>query len=188
MQEIRIQLGSYCGAIERWKMVLALKRMAGLGFPRHEWGQLLQELALDIWLFRYDSNGRNGASESTALFALITNRLMGAMRNRRREQDVMVRLESVLIEQDEELDPDPALVYEDNEPIRIDVRQAVASLPPRERAVCEGLRHGETIHEIAQRLRCSWHAVKSAIARIRSRFENIGLDGYVAERQRRTGT
>ncbi|MDP6558153.1 MAG: ECF-type sigma factor [Pirellulaceae bacterium] len=69
--------------------------------------------------------------------------------------------------------------YEDATPLRLDVHTALSQLSDDEREVCEALSHGFSIHEIATRLGCDWHTVNRRITRIRARFTELGLDGWL---------
>ncbi len=170
---------SYESGIPRWKINLALSRIIGFGFPEHEWDGLLQNLAIEIVGFRYDPEKSNGAKESTALYSLIDNRLRGYVRSEYRQQIVFESLEERMEASGESVEDSPRFRRGDKKALRFDVRQAVASLPSAERTVCEGLMHGETIGQIARRLRCGWHTANRTLARIRGRFERMGLHAWI---------
>ena len=60
-------ISKYDGAFETWKARLALARIKAMRFPRSEWPDLMQELAILIIQFEYDPDRNSGAKEETAL-------------------------------------------------------------------------------------------------------------------------
>lgn len=170
---------SYEGELERWKIDLALSRIVRFGFPEHEWHERMQDLAIEMVNFRYVPAKPDGASESTVLYSLVTNRLRDCLRRKYRREEKSESLDALIESRGEALEDSQRLRRRDVKPCVLDVRAAVAELPPKERAVCQGLLEGESIAEIARRLRCGWHTVNRTLARVRGRFEEMGLRGWI---------
>lgn len=160
---------SYDGLVEQWKVDLIVRRARRMGFRRDELPDIQQEIVMDVLEFRYDPARSNGAKERTVLQTLIDNCLRHikrtAMRDRAKVERFRDRVEETYDATEQEL--------------ALDVRDAVADLPPRERDVCRALADGCSRHEIARQLGCGWHTVDRLIRRIRDHFQKIGLDGWV---------
>ncbi len=161
---------NYDGLVEPWKVELIISRAKCMGFRRDEIDDVQQELILDVMNFRYDVAKSNGATETTALIALIDNRLKKLVRAQSRYR---ARIDQLREEAEHSYEPMTA------DERAIDMRDAIAALPPRERDVCRALADGCSRHEIARQLGCGWHTVDRLIRRIRDHFQKIGLDGWV---------
>ena len=140
-----------------------------MGFRPDEVPDIQQQIILDVMAFRFDADKSNGAKESTALQALIDNHLKNICRASARYQ---AHLEQLGGERPLESD------FESEERAT-DIRAILATLSDREQDVCLALARGESKHEIAERLGCGWHTVDRLIHRIRERFAENGLDGYL---------
>ena len=163
---------NYDTMIEPWKTDLVVRRARRMGFRRDELDDVQQELALEVMAFRYDPHKSNGATERTALRALIDNQLKKLVRRRARYR--------THVERSREHVASRGARVADTE-LAMDVRAAVASLDEEDRVVCRALGLGLTRHEIAQSLRCGWHTVDRIIERVRRRFEEYELDGWVSD-------
>lgn len=163
----------YGSLMEPWKADLIVSRAKRMGFRCDEIEDVQQEIIIDVVRFRYEAAKSNGASEATALTALIDNRLKKFVRTQARYR---ARLELLRHE--------AAPEYEQaaHDELRIDVETVVASLPEKERRVCRALGSGLSRHEIARTLGCGWHTVDRIVRRIRKRFEECGLDAWVQSR------
>ena len=75
----------YAGVFDEWKIDLALGRIRAIGFALSDWPDLMQELAIVMLEFRYDPAKANGATEETALYAVINRNLLYQLRTRCRE-------------------------------------------------------------------------------------------------------
>ena len=175
-QELR---GSYEGVIEQWKVDLALSRIQGLGFPECEWPALLQVLVLDMREFTYDPGRSEGAKESTVIYRIISHRLVDEIRRRARQKKYATSLDEYLEAAGGEPQDSPRLRDRDTTARRIDIRDAVAALPPVDRDICEGLLRRENTHQVAKRLGMGWHTVRRRIGRIRWIFEGMGLGSWI---------
>ena len=145
----------------------AVKKMRQMGFPRDEWEDLLQELAIEVLAFRFQEGKSNGATRTTALCAMVNNRLISLWRSRQR---YLRRLE--LLEPDESCDAPPM-------GLAADVRDALAAMTPKERQVCRGLVEDVSISQMARLMRCHRATVRRLINGVRHAFRRLGLNGWV---------
>lgn len=162
-----MEMLDYDGLVEPWKVDLIVSRAKRLGFRRHDLEDVQQDLILDVARFRYDTVRSNGATEATALTALVDNRLKKLIRTEARYR---AHLENHAREperaREQAADTYPA-----------DVWKVVETLAPRERAVCNALAQGCSRQELARTLGCGWHTVNRLMRRIRERFGQFGFDG-----------
>ena len=168
---IEMEMPKYDGVIEQWKVDLITHRAKLLRFRPHELPDALQEAVLMVLEFEYDPNHANGATERTVLVTIIDNRLRKMKRSATRYRAHVERFGQDATE----------FSREEVDPRAIDVACAVADLTEREQTVCRGLADGRSIDEIAKQMGCGWHTVKRIIRRLRERFEELGLDGWVCE-------
>ncbi len=166
-----MEMPNYDGIIEKWKVDLIIHRAKLYGFKPHEIPDALQEAVLVVLDFEYDPNHANGATERTVLTTVIDNRLRKMKRSATRYRMHLERFGQDATE----FSPDEI------DPRAIDVASAVADLSHREQVVCRGLADGLTRAHIARKLGCSWHTVQRIICRLRRRFKELGLDGWVNE-------
>jgi len=156
----------YRGVVADWKVELLVRRAKKMGFRRHDLEDVQQEVILDVMKFEYDPSRSNGASEETALTAVIDKRLKMMVRGRKREQQRM-----------EVIAPRQATEYPPPDGLALDVNDVTSRLSPDDQAVCRAMSEGECPRQIAVRLGWSWRRVEQAIARIRQHFTAAGLDG-----------
>jgi len=164
----RSRSNDYAGMVPQWKVNLALSRIKAFGFPKDQWPDILQHLVIEMVDFEFDA--ASGAKESTALCAVLNNHLMKLVRT---EERARARNERHKFEVPAVCDEPTALF--------MDVRSALPALTSRERAVCEGLGRGESVHRIAQDLGCAWRTVDRIVEAVRVKFRRLGLDGWVEE-------
>ena len=169
----------YGDLIEKWKVRLIVSRARHYGFPKHQWEDVQQDLILDVMAFEFDPAKSNGASETTALIALIDKKLIDRLRAATRERKHLERRNAALGITESTTEDSPALSQRDDIPLRADVHQAMGLLTARQRAICAALAEGRSVSEIARRLGCGWHTVERAIVAIRRAFKEVGLDGWV---------
>ena len=169
-------LNGYEGAFEAWKARLAISRIKAMGFPKSDWPDLMQELAIIIVEFNYDPDHANGATEQTVLYAVINRHLLFLMRGRcRGRQRFEHYLRDLGIHEDGTyIGPDPCI--EVDVTLGMDVEQGVAGLSEFDQAVAKGLAAGMTKAGVAGKLGCQWNTVNKAVRRIRARFEEMGID------------
>ena len=158
-------INDYADLVEPWKVRLIVERAKRFKIPPQQWPDIQQEIILDIMDFRFDPAKSNGAKLSTLLTAVIDNRLKMILRANSRNQNRNGEPRSN--------------VFEDTTALELDVRQALASLPPRQKAVCLRLSRGESISRIAQTLGCGRATVRRLRDRLRDQFTDMGLDGWV---------
>jgi len=70
--------------IERWKLELIRARAFRRGLRDGELDDALQEIAIEVMSFRFQPERSNGASEATAVMAVIDRRLSMIRRRQRR--------------------------------------------------------------------------------------------------------
>ncbi len=162
----KAMLNRYDGVMEDEVVGHAVRKMKQLGFPRSEWEDLLQNLAIEVLAFRFRPDRCNGASRTTVLCALINHRLVSMLRARSRYQR---RLEQLDLRE----------VYEEPTELRADVRAATADLNGRQLRVACGLSEGVSVCRIARDMGCPRGTVRRLVQQICRRFESIGLDGWV---------
>jgi len=169
---------NYANLLSQWKVDLIKRRGLRMGFRRDEIDDLQQQIVPHLLRFTFDPAKANGASEKTALTALIDRQLKAISRAQARyRRHVEQPLQD--FETDEETPPS-AIFYEPSDMV-LDVQLTVAALSPRERAICTALSEGRPLSEIAQLLQCDWHTVQSDIQNIRTRFENLGMQGWIGQ-------
>ena len=160
-------INDYADLIEPWKVRLIVERAKRFKIPPQQWPDIQQEIILDIMDFRFDPTKSNGAKLSTLLTAIIDNRLKKILRTAARHQD--------------RTDYARSEVFEETTPLRLDVRQALTRLSPREKAVCLRLSRGDSTSQIARALGCGRATVRRLKDSIRDQFAAVGLDGWVRE-------
>ncbi len=166
----------YPAVLTNWQNNLIIARAKRMGLRGHEVLEAQQEIALHVAAFQHQPERSNGASEATALTAVIDRRLKmlrraGARYQRRQQRAHLLRVRP----SDHRQDLDRHL-------LAVDVRDAIAGLPPTEQLVCQLLGQGATIASIARTLCCSWHSAQRIIENIRTQFRGKGLDGWIIDR------
>jgi len=170
----------YGTEVERWKVRLIVSRARRFGFAEHELPDVQQEVIQEVMSFEFDEARSNGATEVTALTAVIDHALKALRRSRARYEKRLGQLKLALgVDDDEPQRARPIHFPEDSASLVLDVRHALADLSPEEQSLCTALAGGSTIREIATRRGCSWCKVKRQVTRVRQRFEELGLDGWL---------
>jgi DNA-directed RNA polymerase specialized sigma24 family protein len=167
----------YC---KEWNADLIVIRARRFGLHGSDIDDVLQEVILDVIGFYFDPDRSNGASERTALIALIDNRLKELRRKRRRHDHHVQRAAAEF----RHVHPaaSDASRFIPVSLIQTDVRGAVARLGPLEREVCARLAQGHSVNRIASDLGCGWKRVVNAMHNIRHKFESWSLDEWLGER------
>lgn len=169
----------YGAILEEWKNDLIIGRARRMGLRGHELLDAQQELVLHVARFRHEPARSNGASESTALTALIDRRLKTLRRaGSRYNRHLQHARERHAVRGRGCSDPRS---YIDEHILAVDVREAVARLDSQEQLVCQLLGQGESVAAIAAHLGCGWHTIHRIIEHIRERFMALGLDGWIIE-------
>jgi DNA-directed RNA polymerase specialized sigma24 family protein len=157
----------YVGVLAPWKVRLAIGRLRRFRLPPHVWADAMQDLALAILGFRFDTERAGTASERTILCRLIDNRIRRMVRAYGRYEALRERVAGAAEPAVDEHTPD--------EPVELRELQAlVADLPEDERAVCRRLMEGQSICQIARETGRCWHTINRRVARIRYRLEQAG--------------
>ncbi len=164
----------YPAVLTNWKNDLIIARAKRMGFRGHDLLEAQQEIVLHVATFQHQPLRSNGASEATALTAVIDRRLKMLRRAGARYQQRQQRAGLLRASQADRPDLDRHL-------LAVDVRDAIAGLPPTEQLVCQLLGRGATISSIARRLRCGWHTAQRIVEGIRVRFRDMGLDGFIID-------
>ncbi|MGE3808278.1 MAG: hypothetical protein AB7K24_26760 [Gemmataceae bacterium] len=164
----------YSGVVESWKIELLGQRAKRLGFREDELPDLQQEIVFDIISFQFDPAKSNGATEATALTAVIDRRLKTFLRTKCRYQSRIERLQNG---QHGELESRQA----DQDQLALDVRDVIARLPEREQLICKRLLEGHCLNHIVEELRCSWPTLKRLLVGIRRSFREQGLEGWLVK-------
>ena len=169
------------GLLEAWKIELVLERVRRVRFPSRDRADVGQELLLKVWRFQFEPAKSNGAKEATVLRMVVDRALISKGRSERREEKRDQRYREHVAVTVPHVQGGPPHSYEDVTPLRLDVHFAVGMLDPRERAVCLGLGRGDSLCEIACDLGCCVQTVRRTIDRIRRRFRQMGLKGWLEE-------
>ncbi|HRX84274.1 MAG TPA: helix-turn-helix domain-containing protein [Phycisphaerae bacterium] len=170
----------YEGAFETWKARMALSRIKAMRFPKSEWPDLMQELAILIIQFEYDPDRDSCAKEETALFAAMNRHLLYLMRGRCRDhQGFEQYLRSLGIREDGSyVGAEPSV--ETDAAVSMDVAQAIQGLTAFDQSVARELAQGMSRGAIARKFDCDWKTVNKAVRRIRAHFEELGINAEVA--------
>jgi len=173
----------YGSLVETWKVDLIVDRARRKGFRRDEIEDVQQEIIPAVLDFEYDSSKANGATEATALTALIDKQLTFLQRGRARRRRHEERYRELRGAVDGRSAPAPVQPDPERQAaLAMDVRQAVAKLTPKEQAVCAALSRDQARSRIAEDLGVSRYQLDRIIDGIRERFEAMGLDAWMRER------
>lgn len=163
----------YGQLIEKWKVDIVRDRARRRGFNGDAINDALQDAVPVLLAFRYEPGRSNGATERTAVTALVDRRLSFIQRGHARWIRRQERY-ATLLEKDgctSAAMPNiaaPAALH-------MDVQAALARLTPREQAVCVALARGETCSGIARKLAISRSSLEGMIRQIRGQFKAAGL-------------
>lgn len=156
---------TYEGLLEDWKVELICRRARRMGFQGFDLDDAQQQVAVSLLSFEFDESRSNGATESTALTAVIDRQLAMIRRAEARAR----RRDDLCSERSE------AYCQGEQTELAIDVQRVVEQLPDVDRQICAGLSDGRSVNELAKSLGLSWHAVRDRIRAIRRHFEKLGL-------------
>lgn len=162
----------YAGIMDDWQVRMINARARRMGLNSHDRDDVAQQIAIETVAFTSNPDRCNGAAVPEAVLATIVKRqVQGAARQCVRYRQRIERLA--------QRDGVGRGEFEPKHEMEVDVRTAVAQLPPRQQRVCAMLSDGQSIASIAKALRCGWHTVERMVASIRKRFEEIGLNAQL---------
>lgn len=170
----------YDGLVDRWKVDLVATCARRRGFSSHDLDDAEQEIVPALVSFRFEKERSNGATEATAITALVIRRLSLIRRSaaRRRQREEKYRESESRFDGTAPADPiDNSL--EEGVALACDVRGATARLAPAEQAVCTLLSEGFPLLHVAQGLGLSRYAAERIVEGIRRRFRASGLGAWV---------
>lgn len=164
----------YEGVLESWKVRLICQRARRMGFRGSDLDDVQQQVVLALLDFQFDDKRANGASEATAITAVIDRQLAMIRRSEGREK----RRREIAKEHCAEY-------YEmTGNMLSLDVECAVQSLSGLDQQICRGLSRGDSFNQLAKSLGISWHAVRAHVEAIRHRFEQCGLiESFISDRE-----
>ncbi|MFO0915328.1 MAG: hypothetical protein U0795_20365 [Pirellulales bacterium] len=158
---------SYEGVLETWKLKVIRQRARRMGMNGNDLDDALQQVVMVLMHFRFDAERADGASERTAVTAVIDRQLKMM---RRRETRAHQRVESL---QEGYVDS-----YEDRQPeLSVDVRGILEALPALDQKICDCVAAGMSIRQMSEMFGMSWHSMEARIESIRNCFERRGLAG-----------
>ncbi len=167
----------YGSVIDKSKIKLIAARARRMGFRRQDIEDVQQHIAMVLMEFNYDPEKSNGASETTAITALIDHQLLSLRRSQQRYAKRVTGSENIPSDV-------PDALYEPVEERRMaiatDLDMAKAQLSPMAREVCESLADGQSLNEIAKRLGVGWHTIERHVESIRGCFEQFGIDAVLS--------
>lgn len=170
----------YSGLIERWKVDVILDRARKKGFRPDELDDVQQEIVPVLLAFRFDAQKSNGATERTAVTALVDRRLTFIQRGRARQLKNHERyMASRGLVSETPCEEIPDNINPHIAALAFDVRSTVAVLPAREQAVCAALSRGDNHLSIARTMGIKRSAVECMIRHIRRRFQAGELDAWM---------
>jgi DNA-directed RNA polymerase specialized sigma24 family protein len=156
----------YAGLIEPWKVRLVTNRASRRGYRGADLDEVIQRILIELLDFEFCEQRSNGATEATAITALVDRQLAyywrGESRYRRHVDAATAKTE-------------PTIDYRDTFDEAMDVRDAIDELPEFTRRVCEALSNGLSISETAKRLGVSWHTVGKQVEFLREHFGRLGF-------------
>lgn len=165
----------YGNLIEKWKVDLIEKRARRMGFSNHDIPDLQQEIVLER--LEFQPEGRNGASEKTAVLSVIDKLLVTELESRSR----LVRRANYEAAPLEEV-REPAVAgapIADKCGLRIDLKAAMDGLSETEREICEALMRGERRSAIAKARGYGRSWMTGVLRRLREKLRSAGLDRYL---------
>jgi len=162
---------NYAGMVPPEVLELITHRVRYHRIPPDELDDLQQQIVPLLMEFRYDPAVANGASETTAMVAVMDNQIKAHRRARRRYRRKIERFQMQTRE--------PSTTPHTQVDLRMDLDRVLAQLSERDRAICQQLGQGHTTTDIAQRLDCGRDTVDYAVWRLRKVFKDAGLQIWI---------
>jgi len=165
----------YGTIVEKWKVQLIIARARKMGFRHDELEDLQQELVLHVMKFRFDPDDSRGATESTALTAMIDNQLRAIRRSRRRYQLQIEKLKARL-ESDQRRNRQS---QNESGLLILDVRSVMGTLTKHQRQLCGLLAAGASLRDIATNLKCGRERAGQMKTKLKTRLQETGLITWI---------
>lgn len=159
----------YLDGLESWQIKLAMSRLIRYGVPKAAWEDVMQELAIVVVEFRFDSAKAGKASERTVLCRRLDRRIKMLARGNGRQMAFNIRLTEMANQTKDLCTPDLAAAD-------AEVRAAVGELTPKQQKICQELESGRTVWQIAKATGHNWHTIQRQVAQIRRHFKRWGFE------------
>jgi DNA-directed RNA polymerase specialized sigma24 family protein len=165
------------------KLCLIKSRARLMGFRRHDLEDAVQEVMITLLEFEYDIEKSNGATETTALTAVIDRKLVSLMRANRCYARLIERATDRLAVECKGFAEGPYREEQAGEELIVsaEVAAALEGLDTVAIQVARLLMDGETPNAIAEQLGMGWQRVARLTGLIRERLEAAGLNPSVTE-------
>ncbi len=174
--------------IDTWKLDLIRERAKHYRLQPADVDDAIQEIAIELLDFEWTFDPENPATEKTALTVVIDNKLKTLRTSEQRFQNRMERVrQSKRSPQRSTLDSNGSIQepsYRESLSRTNDIRTAMAALDLPEREICELLSEGHSVAEIARRLGCSQTSVRTHMATVRERFQELGVNLWMMAESR----
>ncbi|HBG25690.1 MAG: hypothetical protein A2Y10_02570 [Planctomycetes bacterium GWF2_41_51] len=164
---------NYKDVISPTKIAIIIARAKKNGLPEDMVEDVIQDVALEIINFNYDPEKSNGATETTALTAIIDHKIIDIVRRIEFEKNFWERESHTIEMEADELRPLQ---------MSMDIQSALKALSPIERQICMKLINCMTINEIAQEEKWGYAKAKKIVAGIRSKLAGMNLKNYIDEK------
>jgi DNA-directed RNA polymerase specialized sigma24 family protein len=147
-------------------------RARRMGFRGHDIEDIQQQILMVLMDFQFDPEKSNGASNRTAITAVIDRQLRCIRRSRVRYSDRVTGSENI---PNEVIDTSYGINTARHISMSEDLAIARSHLSPMAQQICDALADGQSINEIAQQMELSWHTIRKHVDAIRECFASLGL-------------
>lgn len=165
------------------KLNLIKSRARLMGFRRHDLEDAVQEVVLTVLEFEYDVEKSNGATETTALTAVIDRKLVSLVRTNRCYARLIERATDRLAVECRGFEDGPFREEHAGEELiaSAEVAAALEGLDTVAVQVAQLLMQGHAPNAIADQLGMGWQRVARLTGLIRERLEAAGLNPSITE-------
>jgi ATP/maltotriose-dependent transcriptional regulator MalT len=147
-------------------------RARRMGFRGHDIEDIQQQILMVLMDFQFDPEKSNGASNRTAITAVIDRQLRCIRRSRSRYENRITGSENI---RSEVIDTSFGTNAARHVSMSEDLAIARSHLSPRAQQICDALADGQSINEIAHQMQLSWHTIRKHVEAIRECFAALGL-------------
>lgn len=147
-------------------------RARRMGFRGHDIEDVQQQILMVLMDFEFDPEKSNGASNRTAITAVIDLQLRCIRRSRLRYTDRITGSENI---PSEVIDTSFGTNAARHVSMSEDLAIARSHLSPMAQQICDALADGQSINEIAKSMGMSWHTVHKHVDAIRECFASHGF-------------